>query len=143
MDIIQTATQIAAHLMPFFEKSKTIMQIGTEIGQAADSKLAILWNKVKPWFIKAYEEEKPINETFETEDIKALIKAELNQADEETKTAIEQALKQQNVVTSNITQTQSGTGHNVAGDTINNNNTKIGQQNNNSTVINNGTNFTQ
>lgn len=115
MDIIQTATKIAARFIPFFGKSKTIKQIGTEIGEAADNELSLLWNKVKPWFIQAYEEEKPIDETFEAEDIKALVKAELKKADEATKAAIENALKQQNTATTNITQTHSGTGDNIGG----------------------------
>lgn len=115
MDIIQTATKIAARFIPFFGKPKTVKQIGTEIGEAADNELSLLWNKVKPWFIKEYEEEKPIDESFEVEDIKALVKAELKKADEATKAAIENALKQQNTATTNITQTHSGTGDNVGG----------------------------
>ena len=77
MDIIQTATKIATRLVPHFGKSKTIKQIGTEIGQAADNELLILWNAVKPWFIKEYEEETPIDETFEAEDVKGIVKKQL------------------------------------------------------------------
>jgi hypothetical protein len=113
MDIIQTATKIAARFIPFFGKSKTVKQIGTEIGQAADNELSLLWNKVKPWFIKEYEEEKPIDETFEAEDIKALIKAELKKADEATKAAIEKALKQAAAPANNNTSTITGNNNQV------------------------------
>ncbi len=135
MDIIQTATKIATRLVPHFGKSKTIKQISTEIGQAADNELLILWNTVKPWFIKEYDEETPIHETFEDADVKGVVKKQLIKADDATKAAIEQALAQtktstkitntstitgnnnqvfQGIKDSNI-QVHSGTGDNVAG----------------------------
>lgn len=135
MDIIQAATKITAFFAPFFGKSKTIKKIGTEIGEAADNELSLLWDKVKPWFIEEYEEDKPIDETFEESDIKALLKSHLKNADEATKATIEQALQQKEAATkitntSTVTgdgnqvfqginnstiQTHSGTGDNVAG----------------------------
>jgi hypothetical protein len=140
MDIIKTATEIAQRFNPFFGKSKTIKDISTEIGQAADNELAILWSNVKPWFIKEYAEEIPIDDSFEAEDVKSLIKSELKKADEVTKAAIEKALVQTKATT-NITQNHSGSGDNVAGDKVVNSNSKIGQQNNNSTVNNGDLNF--
>lgn len=136
MDIIQTATKITALFAPFFGKSKTIKKIGAEIGEATDTELSLLWDKVKPWFIEEYEEDKPIDETFEESDVKALLKTNLKKADEATKATIEQALQQKEAATkitntSTVTgknnqvfqginnstiQTHSGTGDNVVGD---------------------------
>ena len=135
MDIIQTATEIAKRFIPFFGKSKTIKQISTEIGAAADNELGILWSNVKPWFIQEYQEETPIDETFETEDVKGIVKKQLKKADDATKASIENALAKTKAIT-NIVQNHSGSGDNVAGSKIINNNSKIGQQNNNSTVNN-------
>lgn len=137
MDIIATAAKISERLLPFFLKSKTIAQIGKEIGEATDTELGLLWKKVKPWFIEEYKEEKPLDDTFEKEDVKGVVKKGLKTADEETKTAIEETLKKleerqpivkntahitgnnnivnQGVSNSNI-QIHTGTGDNVQGD---------------------------
>ena len=93
MDIIATAAKIAERFLPFFLKSKTIAQIGKEIGEATDTELGLLWKKVKPWFIEEYEEEKPLNDTFEKEDVKGVVKRALNKADDDTKNAITELLK--------------------------------------------------
>ena len=125
MDIKAVAGKIAGYVIPFFGKSKTIKQISQEIGEAADNELSILWNSVKGWFIEEYDEETPIDDSFEAEDIKVLIKSELKKADDSTKATIENALAQ-----------KSSTGSSVI-----NNNSKIGQQNINSTVTNHNPDF--
>jgi hypothetical protein len=99
MDIKVVAGKIAGYVIPFFGKSKTVKQISQEIGEAADNELSILWNSVKGWFIKEYEEETPIDDSFEAEDIKALIKSELKRADDATKAAIEAALSKKEAST--------------------------------------------
>jgi hypothetical protein len=93
MDIITTATKIGERLLPFFFKSKTITQIGKEIGEATDTELSLLWKKVKPWFIEEYEEEKPLDDTFEKEDVKGVVKKGLKNADDDTKNAIDELLE--------------------------------------------------
>ena len=127
MDIKAVAGKITDYILPFFKKSKSIKQISQEIGEAADNELGILWNSVKGWFIKEYEEETPIDDSFEAEDIKALIKSELKKADEATKKAIEEALVQASKSQGQVV--------------VNNNNSKIGQQNINSTVTNTNPDF--
>ena len=116
MDIKAVAGKIAGYVIPFFKKSKTIKQISQEIGDAADNELSILWNAVKGCFIEEYEEETPIDDTFEAEDIKTLIKSELKRADDATKANIEKALEQKSNATTHIQQTHTGTGDNVGGD---------------------------
>lgn len=93
MDILTTAAKIGERLLPFFLKSKTIAQIGKDIGEATDTELGLLWEKVKPWFIKEYEEEKPLDDTFENEDVKGVVKKGLKTSDGDTKSAIEDLLK--------------------------------------------------
>lgn len=137
MDIIATAAKIAERFLLFFLKSKTIAQIGKEIGEATDTELGLLWKKVKPWFIEEYEEEKPLDDTFEKEDVKGVVKRALNKADDDTKSAIDALLKKleerqpttqnkvkvegnnnivnQGISNSNI-QIHTGTGDNVQGD---------------------------
>ena len=141
MDLKKIAGDLAAKFIPFFGTSKTIKKIGKEIGDATDNELAILWEKVRPWFIEEYEEETPIDDNFEVTDVKALLKSQLKKADEATKAAIQSALAQAKPSKVNITQNHSGSGDNVAGDKVINNNSKIGQQNNNSTVNNDNTPF--
>jgi hypothetical protein len=110
MDIIATATRIGERLLPYFLKSKTIAQIGKEISEAADTELGLLWKKVKPWFIEEYEEEKPLGDTFEKEDVKGVVKRALNKADDDTKNAIDELLKKLEAGQSNSGNTATVTG---------------------------------
>jgi len=135
MNFQEVATKITKFIFPFFGKSKTIKQIGQEIGTAADNELLILWNSVKGLLIEEYEEATVIDADIEESDVKATIKRKLKKADDTTKASIEKALAQkaatvtktntttitgnnnqvfQDVNNSNI-QTHSGTGDNVAG----------------------------
>jgi hypothetical protein len=137
MDIITTASKIGERLLPFFLKSKTITQIGKEIGEATDTELSLLWKKVKPWFIEEYEEEKPLDDTFEKEDVKGVVKKGLKNTDDDTKNAIDELLKKleerqpvtkntatvkgnNNIVNQGISnsdiQIHTGTGDNIKGD---------------------------
>lgn len=113
MDIIATATKIGERLLPFFLKSKTITQIGKEIGEATDTELGLLWKKVKPWFIEEYGEEKPLGDTFENEDVKGVVKKGLKNADDDTKKVIDELLKKLNAGQTNSgnTATVTGTGN--------------------------------
>ena len=135
MDIKAVAGKIAGYVIPFFGKSKTIKQISQEIGEAADNELGFLWNAIKGWFIKEYEEETPIDDDFEMEDIKVFLKKQLKEADEATKAMIEKALSKKEAATTKTNtitvtgnsnqvfqdinnstiQTHSGTSDNVAG----------------------------
>lgn len=99
MDIKVVAGKIAGYVIPFFGKSKTVKQISQEIGEAADNELGILWNAVKGWFIKEYEEETPIDNDFEAADIKVLLKQQLKAADDATKAMIEKALAKKDAST--------------------------------------------
>lgn len=142
MNFQTTATKIANFIFPFFGKSKTIKQIGEEIGTAADNELLILWNSVKGLLIEEYETETPIDEDTNINDVTSSIKKKLKKADETTKATIEKALEQKAASTKktntiNITgnqnqtfqdiqnstiQTHSGTGDNVGGNkTVNHN----------------------
>lgn len=118
MDILATAKKIADRLLPFFFKSKTITQIGKDIGEATDTELGLLWKKVKPWFIEEYEAEKPLDETFEKDDVKATLKKGLKNADADMQNAIAEILKnlEQSKISSNNA-TATGTSNIIIQDT--------------------------
>ncbi|NJL77129.1 MAG: hypothetical protein HC892_21060 [Saprospiraceae bacterium] len=87
MEIVAIATKIGERILPFFFKSKTVKQIGKEIREATDTELSLLWEKIKPWLIEEYEEDKPLDDTFENEDVKGVVKKGLKNADADTQNA--------------------------------------------------------
>lgn len=117
MTIKETASKVKIHLLPYFDETKTIKQIGQNIRATESDEVIILWNNLENKFIQEYQENRPIADIFDEGDLIPFIKSSLILLNESIKQSIEAALsKLENKNQSNISQSHAGSGKNIIGD---------------------------
>ena len=82
MDFKATAKKITTHLVPYFDTSKSINQIGANIKSTQQPETILVWDIVKDKFIEEYQADVPIPADFDEDDLVVFIKSKLKKLDD-------------------------------------------------------------